>query len=211
VSVFIYIVVFLFSVIIHEVAHGYVAHLRGDDTAKIFGRITLNPLSHIELFGSVILPVLLLIIKAPIFFGWARPIPINVKNLKNPKVDIPIVSFAGPAANVLLAILSGLGVRLIATMPDFEDGFGGSVESCLYIMLTVNIVLAFINLIPIPPLDGSKAITYFMPRDIAKKYLNLSPFVCLAVLFILLSSGTVWRFMYTAINLFVANLSGIAF
>ncbi|MDR1926085.1 MAG: site-2 protease family protein [Endomicrobium sp.] len=96
-------------------------------------------------------------------------------------------------------------------MPDFETGFGGSVESFLYIMLTVNIVLAFINLIPIPPLDGSKAITYFLPRDIATRYLNLNPFVCLAILFVLLSSGIVWRFMYTAINLFVANLSGVAF
>jgi Zn-dependent protease len=206
-----YVVVFLFSVIIHEVAHGYIASLRGDDTAKVFGRITLNPLPHIELFGSIILPALLLLINAPVFFGWAKPIPINVENLKNPKVDVPLISFAGPVANVLLAIFSGLLLQFVFAFPNFRAGIGGSLESFLCIMLTVNVVLAFINLIPIPPLDGSKAITYFLPKKIASRYLNLNPFICLTIFFILLSSRIIWRLMYIAINFFMTVLSGVSF
>jgi Zn-dependent protease len=210
-AIFIYIVVFLFSAIIHEVAHGYVAHLRGDDTAKQLGRITLNPLPHIELFGSILLPAMLLIMQTPILFGWAKPVPINYRNLKNPRDDIPLVSFAGPASNILLAIFSGLGIRFIKLFPNFEAGFGASIESFLYIMLTINVILPVINLIPIPPLDGSKIITYFLPRDVAAKYMNLNQYICLLILFLVLSSGIAWRIIYPVINFFVVVFSGVSF
>jgi Zn-dependent protease len=211
---FIYVVVFLFSGVIHEVAHGYVAHLRGDDTAKMLGRITLNPLPHVELFGSIILPVmLLLVVKVPILFGWAKPVPINYNNLKNPKIDVPLISIAGPLANILLAVISGLVIRFIFAIPDFEAGFGGLIESFLYIMLRVNVTLSVINLIPLPPLDGSKVIAYFLPSSVAAIYLDLmdsNPFLCMIILFLILSSGMIWRFIYSVINFFVTIFSGVA-
>ncbi|MDR1523076.1 MAG: site-2 protease family protein [Endomicrobium sp.] len=210
-EIFVYIVVFVFSVIIHEVSHGYVAHLRGDDTAKDLGRITLNPFVHLELFGSIVLPAMLLFIKAPILFGWAKPVPVNYSNLKNPKLDGAIVSFAGPASNILLAMCSGIGIRVISQFPDFANGFGGSIENFLYVMLNINLVLAVINLIPIPPLDGSKVVAYFLPKKISKSYLSLNPFVCLIILFIVLSSGLAWSILYPIIHFFVTNLSGIIF
>ncbi|MDR0398868.1 site-2 protease family protein [Candidatus Endomicrobiellum devescovinae] len=210
-TVFIYIVVFIFSAIIHEISHGYVAHLRGDDTAKLMGRITLNPLSHIDLFGSIILPAILLSLRSPILFGWAKPVPIDYRNFKNPKLDIPLVSLAGPSANLLLALVSGLGIRLIRIFPNFEAGFGAAIESFLYIMLIINVILTIINLIPIPPLDGSKVATFFMPRNIATKYMNINSFICLIVLLLLLSSGVAWSLLYPAISFFVTIFSGISY
>jgi Zn-dependent protease len=210
-SVFVYVVIFVFSAIIHEVSHGYVAHLRGDNTAKIMGRITLNPLSHIELFGSIVLPAMLLFLKSPILFGWARPVPVDSKNLKNPKLDIPLVSLAGPAANLLLALVSGLGIRLVRILPNFEVGLGASIQSFLYMMLVINVILAIINLIPIPPLDGSKVVTCFMPKDVAVKYMNLNSFVCLMVLLLLLSSGGVWALLHPVIDFFVITFGAIPY
>jgi Zn-dependent protease len=210
-TVFIYVVVFIFSAIIHEVSHGYVAHLRGDNTAKLMRRITLNPLSHIELFGSILLPAMLLFLKSPILFGWAKPVPIDSRNFKNLKLDIPLVSLAGPSANLLLALVSGLGIRLIGMFSNFEVGFGASIQSFLYIMLVINVILTIINLIPIPPLDGSKVVTYFMPRDVAEKYMNLNSFICLIALLLLLSSGVAWTLLHPVINFFVVTFSGIPY
>ncbi|MDR1122998.1 MAG: site-2 protease family protein [Endomicrobium sp.] len=211
-TVFIYIVVFIFSTIIHEISHGYAAHLRGDDTARLTGWITLNPLSHIELFGSIILPAILLFLKFPILFGWVKPVPIDYRNFKNPKLDISLVSLAGPVANLLLALVSGLGIRLIRIFPNFEAGFGAAIQSFLYIMLIINVILAIINLIPIPPLDGSKIITFFIPRDIATKYMNINPLICLTVLLLLLSySDAIWNLLYPTINFFVIIFSGASY
>jgi Zn-dependent protease len=208
-EVFVYIVIFVFSVIIHEVSHGYIAYLRGDDTAKNLGRITLNPVVHLELFGSILLPAMFLLMKAPILFGWAKPVPVNYANLKNPKTDSLFVSAAGPTSNILLAVFSGLGMRFISYFATFSNGFGEAIETFLYVMLNVNFILAIINLIPIPPLDGSKVVAYFLPKNVAKSYLSLNPFICLIILFIVLSSRLVWSFLYPVINFFITNLSGI--
>jgi len=207
--IFIYIVVLLFSVIIHEVAHGYVALLRGDDTAKRAGRLTLNPIPHIDLFGSIMLPGLLLFLKTPVIFGWAKPVPVNSANLKNPKFDIPLVSFAGPASNILLALISGLGIRVIRMFPEFHADFGASIEMFLYVMVVMNVILPIINLIPLPPLDGSKIITYFMPRELADGYLNINPYVSFMVLIILLWSGIIWKIIGPVINFFVILIAGV--
>jgi Zn-dependent protease len=210
-TVFIYVVIFIFSAIIHEISQGYVAHLRGDNTAKFMGRITLNPMSHIELFGSILLPAMLLFLKSPILFGWAKPVPIDYRNFKNPKLDIPLVSLAGPISNLLLALGAGLGIRLIGMFPNFESGFGAAIQSFFYIMLVINVILAIINLIPIPPLDGSKVITYFMPRDVAAKYMNLNSLICLILLLLLLSSRMTWSLLYPVIGFFVVTFSRIPY
>ncbi len=204
----IYIVVLIFSIIIHEVAHAYTAYIRGDDTAKMAGRITLNPIPHIDLFGSIILPAILIITKSPIIFGWAKPVPVNFSRLKNPKIDIPLVSFAGPLSNIMLAFLAGMGIRIIGMFPDFYQGAGGSIVLILSIVVILNIILPIINLIPIPPLDGSKVVTYFMPSDIAYKYLNMNPFLSFMILIILLWSGIIWKIAGPVVNLFLVLIIG---
>ncbi len=210
-TVFVYVVILLFSAIIHEVAHGYVAYLRGDDTAKMTGRITLNPVPHIELFGTILLPMMLLLLKVPVILGWAKPVPLNHRNLKNPRKDVPLVCLAGPASNILLAFLSGLGMHIVKYFPNFELKHNRLIEHSLYIMVGVNVVLAVINLIPVPPFDGSKIITYFLPEKIAARYLNLNPYICLIVLCVILSSKVVWKFIYSIADFFVEAFKIITF
>lgn len=210
-EILIYIVVLLFSVIIHEIAHGYMACIRGDDTAKLLGRLTLNPVPHLEFFGSILLPASLIILHAPVIFGWAKPVPVNYAKLKNPKTDIPLISFAGPMSNIMLAVISGTAIRTIHALPSFEQGFGGAISSVLFVMLVINVVLLIINLVPIPPLDGSKVITFFMPYDMARKYLSLNPFLCMMVLVVLLGTGILWKIIGPLIKFSIVLLSGIAF
>jgi len=210
-GIFIYIVVLLFSIIIHEIAHGYMAYLRGDDTAKVAGRLTLNPIPHIDPIGSIVLPVAFLLIQSPVLFGWAKPVPISYYKLRNPKTDIPLVSFAGPLANILLAVVSGLIIRTVKMSPSLDQGIGASAVSFFYIMIVVNVVLLVINLIPIPPLDGSKVITYFMPREMAERYLSLNSYMGFVILFILIWSGVIGRIIYPIINFCVVALSGMSF
>ncbi|MCL2485531.1 MAG: site-2 protease family protein [Endomicrobia bacterium] len=207
-TILIYIVVLIFSVVIHEVAHGYVAYLRGDDTAKMSGRLTLNPIPHIDLFGTIVLPGVLILMNAPILFGWAKPVPINTYRLKNPKADIPLVSLAGPLSNVLLAVSAGIGIRLIKAYPDFAAGFGASIQTFLYVMVMVNVVLLVINLIPVPPLDGSKVITYFLPEELAIRYLNINPYIGFIILLALLYSGIIWKIAGPVVNFFMKLILG---
>lgn len=206
---FIWIVVLIFSAVIHEVAHGFVAYLRGDDTAKVAGRLTLNPISHIDWFGSVILPALLLLSGAKILFAWAKPVPFDPRKLKNPKVDIPLVSFAGPFSNILLAVLAGLAIRFVMAFPYLFGSFVQSVFDVLLVMLSINIMLLIINLIPIPPLDGSKVITYFMPEEIGYKYMSLNPLIGFILLYALLSTGVIGKIIGPVIAFLITFLSGI--
>jgi Zn-dependent protease len=210
-TILVYVVILLFSAIIHEVAHGYVAYLRGDNTAKMAGRITLNPIPHIELFGTILLPAMLLFFKSPVLLGWAKPVPLNYRNLKEPRKDIPLICLAGPASNILLAFLSGLGMHIVKYFPNFELRYSCLIEYSLYMMVVINVVLAVINLIPLPPFDGSKIITYFLPEKIATRYLNLNPYICLIVLCVLLPSEIVWKFIYSIANFFVAAFRIIPF
>ena len=139
------------SVVVHEVSHGYAALFFGDETARYQGRLTLNPLKHLDLTGSVIIPLLLIISKSGFVFGWAKPVPINPYNFRNQKWAEPIVALAGPLSNITLALIFGLIIR-------FGAGFGILSPSFIYIasyVVLINLVLAIFNLIPIPPLDGS--------------------------------------------------------
>lgn len=165
------ILIILFSVVIHEVAHGYAALALGDPTAKYAGRLTLNPVSHIDPFGSILLPAILAFFHMPII-GWAKPVPYNPYNLRNPFGKLgasrnwgpAIVGAAGPAANLLLAIAFGLVVRFA---PGLQDALPGAfLFNFLTIASTVtalNLVLALFNLVPIPPLDGSKVLVALLP------------------------------------------------
>jgi Zn-dependent protease len=170
-------IVLLFSIIVHEVAHGYVALLNGDPTAKMLGRLTLNPGPHIDPVGTILLPMLLLLSHAGILFGWAKPVPVNPLNFRNYKWGEIFVSAAGPVSNLALAAIFSLLLRL---------GMGNAgLMKMAYFGVTINIFLALFNLIPIPPLDGSHILSILLPRNLARIYHYLDPvgFILILALF----------------------------
>ncbi len=151
-------VVLILSIIVHEVAHGYAANSLGDPTARLAGRLTLNPLPHIDLMGSIIIPALLVFTQSPIMFGWAKPVPYNPYNLKNQRFGETLVAIAGPATNILLALIFGLIVRIGPTI--------GLDTATLYLATTIafiNLFLGLFNLIPFPPLDGFTVLRTLLP------------------------------------------------
>lgn len=153
------------SIVIHEYAHGYVAYLYGDDTARLQGRLTLNPLKHLELFGSIILPLVLLFSKAGFILGWAKPVPYNPDNLKGGRKANVMVALAGILSNLGIAIIFGLIMRFapILGIESLSDVAINSFYKIMTSIVLLNIVLAFFNLIPIPPLDGSKVLFAYLP------------------------------------------------
>jgi Zn-dependent protease len=171
------VVVLLFSVIIHEMAHGYVALRNGDPTAKMLGRLTLNPIPHIDPIGTILLPLLLLFSGAGIIFGWAKPVPVNPLNFRNYRWGEITVSAAGPLSNLALAVVFSLLLRL-------GPANLGLMKMALW-GVQINIFLALFNLIPIPPLDGSHILAILLPRDLARVYAYLEPvgFILILVLF----------------------------
>ena len=156
--ILIQLLILFFSTVIHEVAHGYVAKYLGDDTAEKMGRLTLNPIKHIDLFGSIILPLMLVLTKSPFIFGWAKPVPLNPFNLRNPKTQSGIIAAVGPLSNIVLALAFGLTVRVLAPI-------GVSPMLLLFLSLAafLNFAWAVFNLIPIPPLDGSRILFALLP------------------------------------------------
>lgn len=162
------------AIILHEVAHGYVAFRLGDPTAKTRGRLTLNPLAHIDPIGTILVPIFLLIINSPFLFGWAKPVPINPGYFRNPFKGMLYVAVAGPATNLALALATTvIGRVVLLAIPDtllfFNHTFAGNLIHVLVYLLGIfviyNIILAVFNMIPIPPLDGSRVLTYFLPPE----------------------------------------------
>jgi Zn-dependent protease len=174
-------IVLLFSVIVHEVAHGYVALLNGDPTAKMLGRITLNPGPHIDPVGTIILPLLLLITHAGILFGWAKPVPVNPLNYRNYVWGEFAVSASGPVSNIALAALFSVLLRMGIHNPGLLQ--------MAYFGVSINIFLALFNLIPIPPLDGSHILALFLPRELARMYAYLQGPVGFILILILFYTG----------------------
>ncbi len=152
------------SVVVHEVSHGYAAYLLGDPTAKHQGRLTLNPLKHLDLWGSIIIPVFLVITGSKFLFGWAKPVPFNPYNLRNQKWGEAIVAIAGPASNIAIALVFGLIIR-------FAGGAGllsSEFISISAVLVLLNLMLAIFNLVPIPPLDGSKILFALLPYHLQR-------------------------------------------
>ena len=159
------IIIFLLSAILHEYGHAWMAMRLGDDTAERAGRLTLNPLAHLDLFGSLLLPGLLILTGSPVIFGYAKPVPINLNNLRGGLLGQAKVAFAGPLANLLLAVVASLAVRYLA---------GGVVSDwgqLLIVVVLINLVLMIFNLLPIPPLDGSKVLAVILPLSWRQSYL----------------------------------------
>jgi len=160
---------FMIAVVIHEFAHGWAAYKLGDPTAKYSGRLTLNPLAHVDLYGTIIFPLLLAFMSHGRFiFGWAKPVPINYWGLKNPKKDIVWVGLAGPAANFLLALIVS-GLINLKIMPEI-------LTVILSMVAAYNLLLGIFNLIPIPPLDGSRVLMGLLPYRLSEKYVMLEPY-----------------------------------
>lgn len=174
------IVVLVFSAILHEVAHGFVADKLGDPTARLAGRLTLNPLPHIDPLMSIAVPTLLILTGSPIIFGAAKPVPVNPLMLKDGRKDLALVALAGPLTNLLLALTAALLLRLFT-------GFT-VIDSFLTLVVFYNLALGFLNLIPIPPLDGSKFFSIILPDRIAQQYFSLAPFGIFILFFLLLAS-----------------------
>ena len=178
-------IVLIFSIVIHEVAHGSMAKELGDDTAEKMGRLTLNPLSHLDPVGSVILPLLLFISTQGRFvFGWAKPVPYNPLNLKNPAKDSAKIAIAGPAANLLLALVVGIFIRVFGS-------YFSNLVPFLLLIVRLNILLALFNLVPIPPLDGSKILFFFFPSPKLEIFLMRYSFL-LIILFLFFGWGLLW-------------------
>ncbi|MBX2986444.1 MAG: site-2 protease family protein [Bdellovibrionaceae bacterium] len=152
----------LLALCVHEWAHGFMAKMRGDDTAERMGRLTLNPAAHIDPIGTVVLPLLILFSGVPIFFGWAKPVPFDPRNLKNPRVDSFWIALAGPLSNVILALLATLVLGIYARLLPGAS-FTGSVVQLLVAFMQINLFLAVFNMLPLHPLDGGKVIARFLP------------------------------------------------
>jgi len=183
----------IFAITVHEAAHGYIARLFGDPTATLAGRVTLNPLRHIDPVGTILVPLGMLLTSKlmggpPLLFGWAKPVPVNFGKLRSPKRDMLWVALAGPAANLLMAIAWAISMRLT-----FEAGMGR--DSFWFQMaavgIQINLVLMALNLLPLLPLDGGRILYSLLPNRLAWQYGRLEPYGLLVII-VLLVSGSLW-------------------
>jgi Zn-dependent protease len=170
------------AITLHEAAHAYVASLCGDPTARQLGRVTLNPLAHIDRFGTVILPILCLILPFGLVFGYAKPVPVSFHRLSNPRRDMILVAVAGPVANLILLLISAILLHVAAMMPEW---LGEWFAANLYRSVLLNAILAVFNMLPIPPLDGGRIVTGFLPYPLAVRFAQMERFGILLVIGVL--------------------------
>lgn len=186
-SSLIILVILIYSAILHEIAHGFVAYRFGDPTAKLGGRLTLNPKKHIDAFMSVILPLLLILSGSPVVFGAAKPVPIDPFNLKEGRKDVALVALVGPLTNVLIAVLASFLIKFLPNVSGLISiGIYSILVSVLFGILHINILLAIFNLLPIPPLDGSKVFALLLPEKQSYAYLSLGSIGFFVIFFLLM-------------------------
>lgn len=179
-SFLIAIIIFLFSVILHEFSHGAMAERLGDPTARVAGRLTLNPLKHLDPIGSVLLPLMLVLMRSNIIVGWAKPVPVNPFNLRDRKYGAAKVAIAGPSANIALALFFGLLLRFV---PFGSSGFAKNLTMVFGYIVWINLLLAIFNLTPIPPFDGSHILFTFLPRSLDNLKIFLARYGLFIVIF----------------------------
>ncbi|MBN2073706.1 MAG: site-2 protease family protein [Actinobacteria bacterium] len=204
------------GVIMHEYAHGYVAYKSGDPTAKNYGRLTLNPIAHIDLFGSILLPVLLILLNSGIIFGYARPVPINPAYFRNYRKGLRYTSLAGPATNLIIAFIAGLAYGLFFYLIFRISGGFFDINSIGYRsfdlikeifsnMIYINIFLAIFNFIPIPPLDGSKILASFLPEQAMYRFLSIGRFGFIFIFIFLFLGGRIFWSVISPVFNFLYN------
>ena len=190
----------LFAITLHEAAHGWMAKQLGDPTAKMLGRLTANPIKHIDPVGTIAVPIGLLIFTAltpapPFVFGWAKPVPVNTRNLRKPQRDMAIVAAAGPIANLLMALFWALMIKLGLML---QGTFDWAAIPLIYMGMagiTINVLLMVLNLLPIPPLDGGRVVAGFLPARIATRYEGVAPYGLVIVL-VLLFTGILGMILF---------------
>lgn len=177
-------IILLFSIILHEYSHGYIAYKNGDDTAYLMGRLTFNPIKHIDMVGTILLPLICYFSNVPLF-GWAKPVPVNFLRLNRPKTDMAKVAFAGPASNLLLVALCVIIFKVLI--------LSGSQNIIFFKILSytiqINLILAIFNLIPVPPLDGSKIVAAFLPSKQSLSYLSLERYGMIFVIILIITGA----------------------
>jgi len=197
------IIILIMSIVIHEVSHGYAALALGDVTAKYAGRLTLNPVKHLDIFGSIVLPLLLLMTGTGFIVGWAKPVPYNPYNLRNQRWGELVVAIAGPLSNICLAVIFGLLVRF-AVLLSLPASFVG----LALVIVIINLVLAVFNLIPIPPLDGSKVLLSLLPTEQmmkVKAFYERSGLLLIMVVFFV-----AWNFIWPIVSVLAGLITGFS-
>jgi Zn-dependent protease len=172
-AVSVWVLPLVIAITFHEAAHGFVAHHFGDNTAWVRGRVSFNPLKHIDPFGTLILPAVLLLSHSPFLFGYAKPVPVNFRNLRHPRIDMVWVALAGPATNIALALVAAAAFHLLAYAP---AGAAQWIADNLKNALVINVVLAIFNMLPIPPLDGGRVAVGLLPNALAVPLSRLEPY-----------------------------------
>ena len=201
-QIILWIIPLIFAITVHEVSHGWVANKLGDPTAKLQGRITLNPLKHIDPLGTIVIPAILIFLGG-IVFGYAKPVPVDWRNLRNMPRDMALVALAGPAANLIMALLWALIIKL--TLLFNSDNYLSNIIIYLgKLGISINLILMILNLIPIPPLDGSRVVASFLKGKAAIYYAQIEPygfFILLALLFLGVLSHIILPFFTVFANL----------
>ena len=212
------ILVLVYSSVLHEIAHGYIAYRFGDPTAKLLGRLTLNPIKHIDPYMSVLLPLLLIVVGSPVIFGGAKPVPVDPFNLRDGRKDLALVSLAGPLTNLLLVVAGTIIFKLF--FPEYIPYFGNLIYHAFHILtikdllafifsqvVFLNLILAIFNLIPIPPLDGSKVFALLLPGREAAAYMSLGNIGMLILMVLLFFPFGGFSLMGIVSNLITSALS----